>query len=196
MSLIKISSNFLVFFYSLECQYHLSIFNSLVHSACLSTSFTPIKVPLEPLLFSHGVSVEAEGEHPGPRPGVWGYSAEISHWQKVNMVGVMRLEPNWECRRGHTGLIMAQLPDSKAVFIDLAQARILQTLETESMLMKTLAGDRTPITQLASHFLSTIMEFHQLHLDIRDQNLNCSTFWLPACHVWISRKLLERPAAT
>lgn len=34
------------------------------------------------------------------------------------------------------GLIMAQLPDSEAVFIDLALARILQTLETLSMLMK------------------------------------------------------------
>lgn len=34
------------------------------------------------------------------------------------------------------GLIMAQLSDSEAVFIDLAQARILQTLETLSMLMK------------------------------------------------------------
>lgn len=71
---------------------------------------------------------------------------------------------------------MAQLPDSEAVFIDLAQARILQTLETPSMLMKTLAGDPAPITQLASHFLFTIMEFHQLHLDIGDQNLYCSTF--------------------
>lgn len=37
---------------------------------------------------------------------------------------------------GHMGLIMAQLPDSKAVFIDLARASILQTLETLSMLMK------------------------------------------------------------
>lgn len=68
--------------------------------------------------------------------GVWGYSAEISHWRKVNMVGVMRLETNWERRRGHMGLIMAQLPDSEAVFIDLAWARILQTLETPSMLVK------------------------------------------------------------
>lgn len=34
------------------------------------------------------------------------------------------------------GLIMAQLSDSEAVFIDLAQSRILQTLETPSMLMK------------------------------------------------------------
>lgn len=71
---------------------------------------------------------------------------------------------------------MAQLPDREAVFIDLAQARILQTLETPSMLMKTLVGDPALITQLASHFLFTIMEFHQLHLDIGDQNLNCSTF--------------------
>lgn len=36
------------------------------------------------------------------------------------------------------GLIMAQLSDSEAVFIDLARARILQTLETPSMLMKPL----------------------------------------------------------
>lgn len=47
MSLVKNSSNFLFFFYSSEGQYHLSTFNSLVHSACLSTSFTPVKVPLK-----------------------------------------------------------------------------------------------------------------------------------------------------
>lgn len=34
------------------------------------------------------------------------------------------------------GLIMAKLSDSTAVFIDLAWARILETLETMSMLMK------------------------------------------------------------
>lgn len=34
------------------------------------------------------------------------------------------------------GLIMAQLSDSEAVFIDWAQARILQTLEILSLLMK------------------------------------------------------------
>lgn len=31
------------------------------------------------------------------------------------------------------GLITAQLPDSEAVFIDLARVRILQTLETQSL---------------------------------------------------------------
>lgn len=31
------------------------------------------------------------------------------------------------------GLIMAQLPDSEAVFIDLALARILRTLETPGL---------------------------------------------------------------
>ena len=36
------------------------------------------------------------------------------------------------------GLIMAQLSDSEAVFIDPARARILQTLETPAMLMKPL----------------------------------------------------------
>lgn len=35
------------------------------------------------------------------------------------------------------GLIMDQSSDSEAVFIDLARARILQTLETLSVLMKT-----------------------------------------------------------
>lgn len=34
------------------------------------------------------------------------------------------------------GLIMAQLSDSESVFIDQVRARILQTLETQSMLMK------------------------------------------------------------
>lgn len=34
------------------------------------------------------------------------------------------------------GLIMDQLSDSEVVFIDLARTRILQTLETPSMLMK------------------------------------------------------------
>lgn len=34
------------------------------------------------------------------------------------------------------GLIMAQLSDSESVFIDPARARILQTLETPSLLMK------------------------------------------------------------
>lgn len=34
------------------------------------------------------------------------------------------------------GLIMAQLSDSESVFIDPAQARILQTLEPLSILMK------------------------------------------------------------
>lgn len=34
------------------------------------------------------------------------------------------------------GLIMAQLSDSEAVFIDQARAGILETLETPSMLMK------------------------------------------------------------
>lgn len=44
------------------------------------------------------------------------------------MVGVMRLEPDRERRRGHMGLIMAQLSDSETVFIDPAQAGILWNL--------------------------------------------------------------------
>lgn len=48
----------------------------------------------KPFLFSHCVSVKAEGERPRPRPEVWGYRPEISHWRKVNMAGVMRLELN------------------------------------------------------------------------------------------------------
>lgn len=119
-----------------EYRYCLSPFNSLAHSACLSISFMSIKVPLNPLLRSHNVNVEQKDCIQVRASGVWGYSAEISHWRKVNMVVVMRLEPDWECRRGHMGLIMAQLYDSEAVFIDLTQARILQTLETPSMLMK------------------------------------------------------------
>lgn len=107
-----------------------------VHSACPSTSFKSIKVTLNPLLLSHDVSVTAERVHSRPCLEVWSYSAEISHWRKVNMLRVMQLDPNWECRKGHMGLITAQLSDSKAVFIDLAQARILQTLESPSMLMK------------------------------------------------------------
>lgn len=92
MSLVKNSSNFRVFLYGRECQYRLSPFKP-VRWAGLSASFTPIKVPLkEPFLSSHCVSVKAEGEHPRPRPEVWGYRPEISHWRKVNMVGVMRLE--------------------------------------------------------------------------------------------------------
>lgn len=95
-----------------------------------------LKVPLNTLLRSHNVNVEQKECIQVRASGVWGYSEEISHWRKVNMVGLMRLEPDWERRRGHMGLIMAQLSDSEAVFIDLAQAQILQTLETLSMLMK------------------------------------------------------------
>ena len=95
-----------------------------------------IKVPLNPLLCSHNVNAEQKECVQVRSSEVWGYSAEISHWRKVNMVGVMRLEPDWERRKGHMGLIMAQLPDSEAVFIDLARARILQTSEILSRLMK------------------------------------------------------------
>lgn len=77
-----------------EYQYHLSPFNSPAHSACLSISFMSIKVPLNPLLFSRNVNVEQKECIQVRASGVWGYSAEISHWRKVNMVGVMRLEPD------------------------------------------------------------------------------------------------------
>lgn len=95
-----------------------------------------IKVPLNPLFCSHNVNVEHKECIQIRSSEVWGYSAKISHWRKVNMVRVMRLEPDWDRRRGHMGLIMAQLSDSEAVFIDQARARILETLETPSMLMK------------------------------------------------------------
>lgn len=109
---------------------------SIAYSACLSVSFMSIKVPLNPLFCSHNVNVEHKECIQIRSSEVWGYSAKISHWRKVNMVRVMRLEPDWDRRRGHMGLIMAQLSDSEAVFIDQARARILETLETPSMLMK------------------------------------------------------------
>lgn len=111
-------------------QYCRSPFNFPAHWACLSISFMSIKVSLSPHLRPHNVNGEQKECIQVRFSEVWGYSAEISHWRKVNMAGVMRLEPDWERRRGHMGLIMAQLSDSKAVFIDLARARILQTLET------------------------------------------------------------------
>lgn len=101
---------------------------------CLSVSLVSIKVPLNPpFLRSHNVNAEQRESVQDPASRVWGYSEEISHWRKVNMVGVMRLEPDRERRRGHMGLIIARLSDSTAVFIDLAQSRIL---EVRSMLMK------------------------------------------------------------
>lgn len=119
-----------------EYQYSLSPFNSPAHSVRLSISFMSIKVPLNPLSCSHNVNAAQKECIQVRSSEVWGYSAEISHWRKVNMVGVMQLELDWERRKGHMGLIMAQLPDSEAVFIDLARARILQTLETLSKIMK------------------------------------------------------------
>lgn len=64
------------------------------HLACLSVSFVSIKVPLNPLPRSRNVNVEQKECIQVHASGVWGYSAEISHWRKVNMVGVMRLEPD------------------------------------------------------------------------------------------------------
>ncbi len=63
---------------------------------------------------------------------------------------------------------------------------------------ETRAGDRTLITQLVSHFLSTIMEFHQLRSDIRDQNLNWSTFGCRALcpNRQLTRKLHSRGACS
>lgn len=78
----------------LKHQYSLSPFNSPGHSACLSISFMSIKVPLNPLLRSHNVNAEQKECIQVRSSEVWGYSAEISHWRKVNMVGVMRLEPD------------------------------------------------------------------------------------------------------
>lgn len=130
------SQDFFQFLTLIVCCLRISIpslaFQLPTHSPCLSISSMSIKVPL----CSHNVNVEQNECIQVRTSGVWGYSVEISHWRKVNMVGVMWLEPDWERRRGHMGLIMAQLSDSESVFIDLAWVRILQTLELWSILMK------------------------------------------------------------
>lgn len=70
------------------------------------------------------------------------------------------------------GLIMAQLSDSEGRIYRPGPGEDITDIRDPVYAYETFAGDCTLITQLASHFLSTIVEFHQSHSDIRDQNLN------------------------
>lgn len=85
-----ISDSHLLFGVS-EHQYLLSFFSPLPRSPCPSLAYTSINDPLSPPLLSQHANVEQKECIQVRALGVWSYSAEISHWRKVNMVGVMRL---------------------------------------------------------------------------------------------------------